>query len=249
MRDYQHNFSGMHREIYYDEQSRLRKAAKMLEIVRDSLNADLHQMDVLDVGCSTGAMCRILSEHFGSVTGIDIDREAINFAMQNSYEGRIRFQNSDAMATGFAPESFDVVICAHIYEHVPDPERMMGEIHRILRKGGVCYFAAENRLVFREGDYGLPFLSILPRPLANLYIRVAGKAESYYERLYTIWGLRRLVKDFKLVDYTALAVHDPERFFLDDMLPKNSIKQKVASIVVRFFYWLFPNYLWILRKQ
>ena len=88
----------------------------------------------------------------------------------------------------FGDESFDIVICSHVYEHVPDPERMFDQIHRVLKPGGVCYFSAGNRLMWNEPHYDLPLLSVLPRPLAHLYIRLAGKADRYHEKHLTYWG-------------------------------------------------------------
>jgi SAM-dependent methyltransferase len=81
---------------------------------------------------------------------------------------------ADALHLPFADDSLDVVICSHVYEHVPEPVQMFREIHRVLCMGGVCYFSAGNRLMWNEPHYNLPLLSVLPRPLAHLYIRLAG---------------------------------------------------------------------------
>ena len=94
-----------------------------------------------------------------------------------------------------------MVVCAHVYEHVPDARRLMAEIWRLLRPGGVCYFAAGNRLSIMEPHYRLPFLSWLPPSAADRYLRVTGKGNSYYERHATLWGLKRLTRDFTVIDY------------------------------------------------
>ncbi len=56
----------------------------------------------------------------------------------------------DALDTVFEDNKFHVVICNQMYEHVPDPERLMNEIFRILTPGGICYFGAINRLKIIE---------------------------------------------------------------------------------------------------
>ena len=246
---YQENFSALHPEIYFDGKQRAPKAEKMLRILRDALGEDLSAFDVLDIGCSTGVMCCVLAEHFGQVTGIDIDRSAIAYAQENSASERISFRVGDAMQTGMASDSLDVVVCAHVYEHVPDPRRMMAEILRILRPGGICYFAAENRLVLREGDYRLPFLSVMPKWLGHRYVRLSGKAEYYYETLLTYWQLGRMTRAFERLDYTRKVVADPVAFAAADMIPPGSFRQAVALAMVDYAYWLFPNYLWLLRKS
>ncbi len=248
MKGYQYNFSELHQDIYFDMESRARKAEKMLRILRDCIGDDLGERHALDVGCSTGAMSRILGEHFGRVTGIDIDAKAVEHANANFASPTLDFRIGDAMDTGLAPDSIDVVICAHVYEHVPDAGRMLQEIHRLLKPGGICYFAAENKFVFREGDYRLPFLSILPKPLAHLYLRLAGRGTHYYETLLTYWQLKRLAARFELIDYTRKVVAEPARFAAEDIIRPGTFKQRAALGMLDHAYWLFPTYLWVLRK-
>lgn len=248
MRGYQENFSDSHRDVYFDSDGRARKAGKMLCILRDALGDDLSSLHALDIGCSTGAMALTLGEHFGQVTGIDIDRKAVEWAAGRPHPNHVDFRVGDAMQTGLAAESVDVVICSHVYEHVPDADRMMREIHRVLREGGVCFFAAENRLVVREGDYGLPFLSWLPKPMAHLYMRAAGKGSYYYEELRTYPGLKKMTREFVRVDYTRRVVANPELFSATEQIRPGSIKQRLALLLIDGAYWLVPTYLWLLRK-
>lgn len=249
MKGYQENFSAMHPDIYYDPGSRARKAEKILRVLCDHLGADLGDRNVLDIGCSTGMMSRFLAAHFGQVIGVDIDVEAIEHAKIHNAESNVIFRVGDAMATGLDENSVDVVVCSHVYEHVPDPQRMLDEIERVLRPGGVCYFAAENRLVFREGDYGLPFLSWVPKWIGHRYLRLAGRGDHYYETLLTVWQLRRLTRRFDTIDYTRRVLADPVAFAASDLVPPKSLKQRVALLLTDNAYWLFPNYLWLLRKR
>lgn len=248
LKGYQYGFSEMHRDVYFDDDGRMKKAGKMIRIIKDALGENLEGRSALDIGCSTGVICKALSGHFGSVMGIDIDAGAIQQATSRFASPTISFEMADAMDTGLPSESFDVVICAHVYEHVPDPGRMLVEIDRVLKPGGICCFAAENKLVFREGDYGLPFLAILPKPLANVYLRLTRRGSSYYETLYTCWKLKKLVKGFTIIDFTKRVVEDPGRYGISDELPSGSIRQKLALAVLDHAYWLFPTYLWILEK-
>ncbi len=220
----------------------------MLLVLEDFLKKPLSESDVINVGGSAGAIDNFLADHAGRVVGIDIDDSAIKHARETFVKDNLVFQVADALNLPFDDESFDVVICSHVYEHVPDPVQMFAEIHRVLRTGGICYFSAGNRIMWNEPHYNLPLLAILPRPLAHVYIRLAGKAQHYHEKHLTYWGLKSLVKKFKRTDYTVRLISEPEKFHTAYMLPAGSMKSCIARKVADWFYWALPGYIWILQK-
>ena len=122
------------------------------------------------------------------------------------------------------------------------------EIFRILNSKGVCYFAAGNRLNVIEPHYNLPFLSILPKPLAHMYIRASGKGNLYYEKHRSYWGLKKLVKNFKCIDYTQKIIEEPKKFHAEYMIAPNTKKARLAGLMIKYAYWLSPTYIWLLRK-
>jgi hypothetical protein len=124
----------------------------------------------------------------------------------------------------------------------------MGEIYRVLKPDGCCYFAAGNRLNIMEPHYRLPFLSVMPRLLAHWYMRMAGKGTHYYEKHLSYWGLRRLVSSFAINDYSCRMIRQPRQYAIDYMLPPGSLKHKLASMVCQYAVWLLPGYVWILKK-
>ena len=246
-REYQYNFSesspGMH-----DVEVRKRKAATMVAVLRDHFDVPLRTLRVLDVGGSTGIIDDYLANYFGSVTGIDIDEKAVDFAIQNFGKKNLYFHLGDAMQLEVPDETFDVVICSQIYEHVPDSRRMVEEIFRVLRPGGICYFAASSRLRWNEPHYGLPLLSVVPRPIAHRYIRMAGKADYYHELHFSYWGLRNLVKGFRIIDYTRELIAKPDRYGTDYMVAPGTLKARLALWIADYLYWVMPGYLWLLKK-
>lgn len=246
--DYQHDFSESHRETCYDAEKRAQKARKVAAILGHHAGPGLAQMDAIDVGCSTGIMSHELSQYFGHLTGIDIDSPGIEHARRTYASDKLSFELCDAMDTGLPAASFDVAICAHVYEHVPDSQRLVKEIFRLLKPGGVCFFAAENRLVLVEGDHRLPLLSVMPKSWAHRYLRLAGRGDHYYETHLTYWGLRALVSDFELIDYTESVVRNPEKYHSTDVVKPGSLAQRAALILLQSAYWMFPTYLWLLRR-
>ena len=247
-RSYQKNFSAGMRSMY-DRKRREKKARTMVAVLREHFGPGLDRLALLDVGASTGSIPHTLARSFRTAVGIDIDRPALGHAARTFRRPNLLFAAADAMDLCFAADRFDVVICAQVYEHVPDAQRLMAEIERVLKPGGVCYFAAGNRFQIMEPHYRIPFLSWLPRPLAHRVVRLAGKAPFYYERHLSYSGLLRLVQRFRCIDYTARLIENPQRFGLAYLLPEGTVKSRLARQVVRHFYPLCPGYIWLLEKR
>jgi 2-polyprenyl-3-methyl-5-hydroxy-6-metoxy-1,4-benzoquinol methylase len=246
--EYQLHFAAQD-ETLYNVRQREQKAQKILAILDHHLGARLDGLSLLDIGASTGIMTNALSRRFGMTVGMDIDTEAVAYANEHfAAPPRLTFCLADAMDIPCRSGVFDVVNLAHVYEHVPDASRLMAEVYRALRPGGICFFAAGNRLNLIEGHYRLPLLSVMPKSLGHLYVRLFRKAERYYETHLTFWGLRRLVSRFKVVDYTREVLRNPEQFHADDQVRAGSLIQVAGLFVLTAFYFLFPTYLWILRK-
>lgn len=249
IREYQYGFSEMLRRAMYDREARERKAQTMVAVLSDFLQSDFQSLSILDIGSSTGIIANYLSKYFGKVVGIDIDEPAIEFARVNFKKDNLEFAIGDAMNMDYPENKFDVVMCAHVYEHVPDTNRLIREIYRILKPGGVCYFAAGNRLNVNEPHYNLPLLSVVPRPLAHVYIKLSGKSKFYYEKHLSYWGLKKLVCNFELIDYTKKIIENPQFFHAEYMIRHGTIKAKLAKLIVHYAYWLCPSYIWLLRKK
>ena len=246
-RGYQYDFSSACPHVF-DVENRERKARTTVAVLEDCLSGSLQQYNLLNVGGSAGIIDNYLSDHFNSVTGIDIDESAIKHAREKYHKPNLNFMLADALKLPFEDGTFDAVICSHVYEHVPDPGIMLGEINRVLKKDGICYFSAGNRLMWNEPHYNLPLLSVLPRTLAHVYIRLAGKARYYHEKHLSYWGLKSLVKDFSCTDYTKKLVDEAEKYNTDYMIPPGSLKSRLASSMLKYAYWAFPGYVWVLKK-
>ncbi len=246
-RDYQRDFS-LHSANVHDFARRRRKALTIARVLADWLGEGLAAAQLLDVGASTGAITAELASHVRHAVGVDIDEHAIAIAREKFASPRCEFRTGDAMDIAAEDASVDIVLCAHVYEHVPDPNVMMAEIARVLKPGGVCYFSAGNRLAVDEPHYHLPFLSVVPKWLAHPYLRLAGRGSHYYEEHRTLWGLRRLVAGFEVTDYTRRLIAEPERFGTDYMVPPGSTKQRLALAVTDTAMWLCPGYVWLLRR-
>ncbi|NCT66718.1 MAG: class I SAM-dependent methyltransferase [Rhodanobacteraceae bacterium] len=245
-RGYQHDFAENHAEMYSDE-GRVRKANTTRLILAEAFSDRLARAEVLNVGCSTGIIDAELAPSVGSLTGIDIDASAIRFAQQSHNAPNLTFQVGDAMNIDAPDASFDIVLCAQVYEHVPDPMRLMSEIERVLKPGGACYFAATNRLNPIEQHYKLPLLSVVPVSWAHHYLQLLGRGDYYYERHMTHGQLRRLVAQFDVEDITLRVLDDPDRYEAGYLFAGR--KLALARFIRRIAYWAFPGYIWLLWKS
>ena len=232
----------------YNEKSRQRKATTMVAVLEDYIQPALKHLSLLNVGGSSGIIDNYFSDHFASVISIDIDEPAVNHAKEKFQKDNLTFQVGDALNLQFADNSFDVVICSHIYEHVPAPDKMLEEIFRVLKPAGVCFFAAGNRIMWNEPHYQLPLLSFIPRRLAHIYIKLAKKADHYHELHFTYWGLKKLVRQFELKDYTAKIINNPAKYHTEYMVPQGSMKSVIDKFMAINLIWLIPSYIWLLQK-
>jgi len=232
----------------YDEDSRTKKGKKIIAILRDFLRSGMGALRCLDIGCSVGIISELLADEMGWVIGLDIDEEALTIAHQREGKGNVDFLMGDALQLPFANASFDVVICAQVYEHVSEPKGLINEIQRVLKAGGLCFFSGPNKLAIIEAHYSLPFLHWLPKPLAGLYLRVTGRGQEYSEGPLFYWQLRKLLRDFEIRDYTVEIIANPQRYFCTDEIKQKSWITRIPKWILRLLLFLMPNYNWVLQK-
>lgn len=103
---------------------------------------------VLDVGCGGGILSESMSGKGADVTGIDLGEKALKVAHLHGLESGIqvdyRLVSVEALAEEM-PESFDVVTCMELLEHVPDPAAVVKSCTRLLKPGGTVFFSTINR--------------------------------------------------------------------------------------------------------
>ncbi|MEB3333566.1 MAG: methyltransferase domain-containing protein [Cyanobacteriota bacterium] len=104
---------------------------------------------VLDVGCGIGGSARILARDYGlDVLAISISEAQIARARAltpSSLAPRCRFEVMDALALALANGSFDAVWSVEASPHMPDKQRYVDELLRVLKPGGRLAIADWNR--------------------------------------------------------------------------------------------------------
>lgn len=131
--------------------------------------ATLKDQNILDVGCGGGILSESLAKAGAKVTGIDMSEAVIKIAKLHALEQQVALTYAvESMETHAQnnPESYDLITCMELLEHVPDPKQMIADIYTALRPGGKAFFSTLNRNLkaFLIAIVGAEYvLNILPR--------------------------------------------------------------------------------------
>ncbi|MFQ5932080.1 MAG: class I SAM-dependent methyltransferase [Nitrospiraceae bacterium] len=136
---------------------------------------------VLVVGSFLGEEAIAFALRGANVTAIDLDREAIDLSQDliSRFGVDIQCSVEDATKTRLPSESFDVVSCTQVLEHLPPVKQqaLLGEMWRVCRTGGLIWLDTPNRANWIDRhDTGLPFIHWLPHPMSLWLARRVGRA-------------------------------------------------------------------------
>jgi lipopolysaccharide biosynthesis protein/SAM-dependent methyltransferase len=106
--------------------------------------------DVLDIACGEGYGADILATMAKSVIGVDISPEAIEYAKSCYQDPRMSFRVGSATDIPIPDASVDMVVSFETIEHLEDHDRMMQELHRVLRPGGLLMISSPNKLEYSD---------------------------------------------------------------------------------------------------
>jgi 2-polyprenyl-3-methyl-5-hydroxy-6-metoxy-1,4-benzoquinol methylase len=96
-------------------------------------------LKVLDLGCNDGNLSLYMARKGCDVLGIDLARNAVECARQSAGHYGIknaRFESIDFVRDWREPAAFDLVLCSHVIEHVPDDRQFARKIAAALKPGG-----------------------------------------------------------------------------------------------------------------
>jgi len=117
-----------------------------LQFIAD--RCSLAQKKVLDIGCGGGILSESLFKRGASVTGIDATPSVLEVAKLHAIENNLQLNYIHTTAEEYAeihPNSFDIVTCMELLEHVPDPLSLIKAAAILLKPKGHLFFSTLNR--------------------------------------------------------------------------------------------------------
>jgi len=153
------------------------------------LDIDWRNLRVLDIGCGNGSMTNFLTSLGAKVIGIDINKKYLKTAKKRFPS--LEFKNMSGDELLFDDEYFDIVVSFDLLEHIPDVEKHILEVLRVLKDKGKYLLQTPNKY---------------PSMLFSIYRdKSFSKWKSYHPSLQTKKSIRHLFKDFRVefcnVDY------------------------------------------------
>lgn len=173
---------------------------------------------VLDLCCGLGGPARYLAYHHGCrVTGVDMNTDrlagAVRLTERTKLQDRVLFHHANALQTGLADETFDVIVSQEAFCHIPDKKTLIAECVRLLKPGG--------RIVYTD---------ILARNSMTNEIRSRLENEMAFSELSTLEQYCHLLeeKGCQVVEVEDLS-DDWAQILIDRLAMYRSLKEQTVS--------------------
>ena len=171
--------------------------AKRLQVIERHLRPTDRRF--LDCGCGAGEYVVALVERLGlDAHGLEYEAQKVRQAQAKPL-ARDRVAQGDLQAVQFPSASWDCAMLNEVLEHVPDEQKALAEVFRILKPGGLLFIFSPNRWFpfethgvrlkssGRRVPHWIPFVPYLPLPLGKTVF-------DYWARNYWQGQLAALVK-------------------------------------------------------
>lgn len=185
------------------EKMRLRKIIKLAQIKNND--------KILDLGCGEGYLISLLPDKI-SVVGVDISPVALNRAKETfKNKKNISFELGNAYKLNCPEKYFDRIICSEVLEHVPDPRKVMEEIHRLLKNDGLATVSIPDEKRIQKIMAVIKFFGLAK------FIHAARKQKEYEWHLHSanknflrrisnnLFKIKKIVRTPALIGYRFIA--------------------------------------------
>lgn len=167
----------------YDSGNKGKHARSLYESVLNRLD-ELSFNNLLDVGCGTGNLLKLISSRYDTqIAGVDLTPKMLNIA-RIKLGDEVDLKIADSEELPFDNDKFDMVICTDSFHHYPHPDKVLGEIKRVLKQDGMILIAD-------------PSVPAPLRQLVNLYFKLSRSGDV---KIYPESVIRKLLLDAGFID-------------------------------------------------
>lgn len=191
------------------------KRAKEIITLQKLLNTNFN--DVLELGCWDGMVSAALQKKGMTTTAIDHNSEGFEIG---AIKAGVKLIQMDAHELSFDNDTFDFIFSYDTFEHFKNPENVLNEASRVLKKGGHLYFSFGP---LYNAPHGLHYYNILPipycqhlfsKPLLDSYILKNNLSPIDYGQL-NFWGLddfknlfHKFTKQLEIISFKSYKYYD-----------------------------------------
>jgi SAM-dependent methyltransferase len=176
---------------------------------------------VLDVCCGPGMLAQAAAERGARAIGLDFPEVV---ALARKLVPNAEFQHGDAQSLPFPDNSFDAAVCGYGVMHVPDAEKVLYEMRRVVRPGGRVAVSVWDSTTANNG-FGLVYVAV--RAHGNLNVPLPHGADFF--QFGTVEKMRAALTEVGFADANATFIPQDWRVRSADQVLQAVLKGAVRS--------------------
>lgn len=170
------------------------RSREQLEALAAATGLSLSGKRLLEVGSGVGLTVAVARRIMGAEAyGIEPGKDEYDGTLSVSWDildaagiERTAIREGVGESIPFPDSSFDIVYSSNVLEHVDDPPRVVSEIVRVLKLGGVAQIVVPNYGSWWEGHYGILWPPHLPGWAGKLYVGLLGRDPAFIDTLQLV---------------------------------------------------------------
>lgn len=182
-------------KLYYDKYGRIydeERQSPYYQILKSlelsTLLPFVKEKKILEIGCGTGLILNEVKECASEAWGIDLSKGMLAEAKKK----KLNIKQANATNIDFLDSSFDLIYSFKVLAHIPECDKALSEIHRLLKENGLCILEFYN-------PYSFKFIaSKVKRSKRKVYVRFDSlheikKMYKHKFRIEAVTGIRTII--------------------------------------------------------
>ncbi|EHQ07537.1 class I SAM-dependent methyltransferase [Leptonema illini] len=219
-------------------------AKPVIDHLMNFINVDVRSKKILVIGAGTGAEFIYFHRLGADCYGVEPSAEGCSIIRKKAEIQGIdpsRIIQGGAEKLPFTDQSFDLVYCFTVLEHVNDVRQSIDEAVRVTKKGGYLYFNMPDYRQWWEGHYKMNLPMFLPRWLIRFILVLRGRNPGFLYTLNMVNAkqIKKIVRRLSVDAFMRYPAYP-------DSFPNGWVR--VQYFIQRNF-GIEPNQEWIIKKK